>query len=331
MSTVATHPTYEGLCAGLRLGSRRARPRRHQGWPHQHRLALQRPHLPARAREQARAHLGGFRRQRQDVHLRRPACALKHHRGLPGQPGLAARREDLPLHGPRAGALHRLPRDPQDGRDRTAPVLRVRRGLAVHAPRRCQDLGDRDPEEAPREGAQDPREASRASAHRRRGRGRSPPAGPRGDHDPRQAPAGGEVRRLPLHLGDTVRPALHLGYHRPAQGRPARPLLDRLPVPDGQVGARPPARRRLLVQRRPGLGDRHLIRDHRPVVERHDTGGAGLGLLDRALVRVHRQAPRHGLVLGAHRDPPPDARRHSRSPRSTTSPRCGTCAAWANR
>ena len=39
---------------------------------------------------------------------------------------------------------------------------------------------------------------------------------------------------------------------------------------DGQARARPPSRRRLLVHRRSGLGDRHVVRHHRAAHERRD-------------------------------------------------------------
>ena len=170
------------------------------------------------------------------------------------------------------------------------------------------------------EGAPDPRAAARAAArHRRR---RRPALSLREGElalDLDAEPAGGDVRVLPGRPRDAVGPALHLGHHRPAEGRPARARLARRAVPDGEVGARPAAGRRLLVQRRPRLGDRHVLRDHRPLVERRDPGGARLRLQRRALVRLHREAPRHGLVLGADRDPPADARGRRSSRGSTTS------------
>ena len=42
------------------------------------------------------------------------------------------------------------------------------------------------------------------------------------------------------------------------------------PLRDRQVRARPPRRRHLLVHRRPGLGDRHVLRHVRAVDQRRD-------------------------------------------------------------
>ena len=103
------------------------------GRPHQHRLVLQRPHLPARATARKPALLWeDHQGHEQTLHLRRPARALEHHRRLPGcgsgsQPG-----ERVCLFMDRVpGAVHRLPRHPQDGRHRPAAVLRLRRGVAA--------------------------------------------------------------------------------------------------------------------------------------------------------------------------------------------------------
>ena len=109
-----------------------------QGEPHQHRLALQRPHLRARARQQAGADLGGLPRHRagptrfDDLRV----LSNTHRAATCAASGLEPGERDLPVHGPRPRAVHRLPRHPQDGRHRAAAVLRLRRGLAVDAPRR---------------------------------------------------------------------------------------------------------------------------------------------------------------------------------------------------
>ena len=107
---------------------------------------------------------------------------------------------------------------------------------------------------------------------------------------PRCGAARRALRRLPVARGDALRPPLHLGHHRPPEGRAARPLLAPRPVLHDEARPRPATRRRLLVQRRPRLGDRHLLRHHRPLVERHHPGRARRGLRRRALVRLPRRA-----------------------------------------
>ena len=130
--------------------------------------------------------------------------------------------------------------------------------------------------------------------------------GGRGRLRPRRRAARRELRRLPGGGRDAVGPPLHLGDDGAAEGGAARPPLARLPVPDDEVGPRPEGGRRLLVQRRPGLGDRDVVRDHRPLGERRDAGRPRRRVRRRALVFLPREAPRHRLVLGADRDPAPD-------------------------
>ncbi len=76
-------------------------------------------------------------------------------------------------------------------------------------------------------------------------------------------------------------------------------------VPDGEVGARPAARRHLLVQRRSRMGDRHVVRHHRAVVERHDAG------------RARRRVQRAGAGTASSR--------RSASPSGTRPPRRSAC------
>ena len=57
--------------------------------------------------------------------------------------------------------------------------------------------------------------------------------------------------------------ALHQRHHRHAEGRDARARGGRGPPRDRPVRPRPAPRRRLLVHRRPRLGDRHVLRHHR--------------------------------------------------------------------
>ena len=190
------------------------------------------------------------------------------------------------------------------GGDRPAAVLGLRRRVAAHAARQRADRGHPDPAQARGQGAQDPRRAARRCATsswwtpatgRRCRRARSPLAL---DQEPRVE----SFEVYPSDGRDAVGAALHLGHHRPAQGRPARALLADLAVPDHQVGARPQAGRRLLVQRRPRLGHRHLLRHHRPLGQRRHAGRARLGLHRRALVRLHRRST--GSPSGTPRPPP---------------------------
>ena len=114
--------------------------------------------------------LGGLPGQPAAVHLRRPARSVQHRRAVPLRSRHPARRARLPVHGPRARAVHRLPRHPEDGSGGAAAVLRLRRRVAARPAAERRHLGDHHPEEAPAQGAQDPRAASEPAAHHRRGR-----------------------------------------------------------------------------------------------------------------------------------------------------------------
>ena len=94
-----------------------------------------------------------------DLHLRRSAAAVEHGRALPAQLGLEP-GERVCLFMDRVPELYiGLPRHPQDGRHRAAALLRLRRGVALDAPRRRRDGGHPHAEETPAEGAADPRRA----------------------------------------------------------------------------------------------------------------------------------------------------------------------------
>ena len=78
----------------------------------------------------------------------------------------------------------------------------------------------------------------------------------------------------------------------------------------GALRARPASRRRLLVHRRPGLGDRHVLRDHRAAHPRRDQHRRrGATSTPSAGTRILERAAGHRLVHGADRDPHADARR----------------------
>ena len=99
--------------------------------------------------------------------------------------------------------------------------------------------------------------------------------------------------------------ALHQRHHRDAEGRGPRARRRRRPPRHRLLRARPAPRRRLLVHRRSRLGDRHVLRDHRPAHPRRDQ--------HRRRGRVRRRA----LV--------PHPRRTSGSPSGTPRPRRCAC------
>ena len=214
------------------------------------------------------AHLRGLCRRRADVHLRRPSRLLEHDRRVPAaagdQPG-----ERVCLFMDRVPELYsRLPRRPR----RSAP-----------SPSRCSRPSATS-RSTPAWATPRPRPSSPSASTSPRS-GRSCDRLPDLRHiivvDDGEAPL--KEREVAFDLD--ARPArrsssrcfpstaespsvLHYtsGTHGPAQGRPARPLLADLAVPDREVGARPAGRRHLLVHRRPGVGHRDVLRHHRPVV-----------------------------------------------------------------
>ena len=103
-------------------------------------------------------------------------------------------------------------------------------------------------------------------------------------------------------LGD----ALHLGHDRQAEGRSARPQRDHRPVRDRQVRPRPTRRRHLLVHRRPGLGDGHLVRHVRALEQRRDEPDLRGRLQREQLVLADREVQGHRLVHRADGHPHAD-------------------------
>ena len=243
MSTVATQPTYEERVKGFDWGSPRGARRRRGdriniGWYCSDRICrLGRATKPALIWED-------FAGDAPDVHLRRPARPLEHHRGFLSGLGVEPGRARLPVHGPRARALPRLPRHPEDGRrsrsrcSRPSATSRCAPASPTPGPRPSSPSASTSPRCA-RSATGCPRckhiivvDAAGAAAA---AAARSPLALDR-------LPRVERVRGLPLHGRDALGAALHLGHHRPAQGRPARPLLADLAVPHHQVGARPAGR-----------------------------------------------------------------------------------------
>jgi hypothetical protein len=97
----------------------------------------------------------------------------------------------------------------------------------------------------------------------------------------------------------------------------------------GAIRARPPPRRRLLVHRRPRMGHRHVLRDHRPPGARGDQHRRRGRLRRGPLVR-HPRTERQRLVHRAHRHPHADAG-GSRGPAARDLSRCASWPASASR
>ena len=91
----------------------------------------------------------------------------------------------------------------------------------------------------------------------------------------------------------------------------------------GYVGARPARRRRVLVHRRPRLGDRHVVRDHRAADPRGHQHRRRSRVRCRALVPDPPGPAGDGLVHGADGAANADEGRRRRWLGATT---CRTCA-----
>ncbi len=156
-------------------------------------------HCDAGTRGEARDDLAGAHGRGQAIHLRRPEDPHECLRDFPAGPRDRARRTDLSLHGQDSRAVHFLPRRAQDGRRRPAPLLRLWRGLALHAARRCEDVGDHHEQEARQEGPPDPRHASVPPPHHRRRRRGDEARGARGRLLVREGPAGRDGSDPPGH------------------------------------------------------------------------------------------------------------------------------------
>ena len=176
------------------------------------------------------------------------------------------------------------------------------------------------------------------------------------DPAPRHLAARGDGNRLPpLRPGGRGRrgPALHplhLGLHRPAQGRAAHlGRLPRLRLDDPRVRLRLPRRRHLLVHRGRGLGHRPQLHRLRPARQRRDhahvRGRAHLARR-RALLGGLREAQGQHLLHRPHRHPRADgpgprmggpprpllacASLARSASRSTPRPGTGTTRSWAS-
>jgi hypothetical protein len=100
--------------------------------------------------------------------------------------------------------------------------------------------------------------------------------------------------------------AFHQRHDRPAEGRPARPRRRPDALRQRQERPRPASGRRVLVHRRSGLGDRHLVRHHCALVHRrHQHRGRGR-LRSAALDSHSRKRAGQCLVHRADGDPAAD-------------------------
>ncbi len=126
--------------------------------------------------------------------------------------------------------------------------------------------------------------------------------------------------------------AFHQRHHRHAEGRGARARGRRRAPRDRQARARPAPGRHLLVHRRSGLGDRHVVRHHRAADERRHQHRRRGRLRRRALVRHPRRTQKvTRLVHGADGDPHDDEGGPRPGARASTCPRCASSRASASR
>ncbi len=239
--------------------------------------------------------------------------------------GLGLQRGDrvFTLAGTSAGAPRRGARCAQERWCRLSPVrhlrLRTRRTSPPpgRRPSTRDDGGDvrpgggADPPHAPVLGARARGRRVRPSRDRRPRRPRRRRL--RRFHDPRYRSRGHGA--APLHQRD----------HRAAEGGDARPRGRRRPSRHGPGRPRPSGRRHLVVHRRPGLGDRDVVRDHRAARRRRDHAGRRGRLRRSSVVWPAGGSRRRGLVHGADRAAHADAgrRRPGRRVRPVPAPSGG--------
>ena len=99
----------------------------------------------------------------------------------------------------------------------------------------------------------------------------------------------------------------------------------------GAIRARSARRRRLLVHRRSGLGDRHQLRHHRAADARRDQSGRRSGVRRAELVRHPAGRAGQRLVHRADRDPHDDEARRRCGARLRPAARCASWRASASR
>ncbi len=247
------------------------------------------------------------RAARADQQVRRRVDDVdRGHRGPGRQPG-----------GPGTGALHRNARHAQGRRGVHPAVLGIRARADPSARRARQHRGARHHCLAlPAQGRTDPGPAAEPAPRdpdRRRQRGRPARCRVVGRRDGRR------VARL-RHGADPCRgprvAALHQRDHRHPEGRHARARRGRRARGHRPHGPRPPRRRRLLVHRRPWLGDRDVLRHHRSAGVWGHQHRRRRRLRRRPVVPDRRRATRHRLVHRTDGDPHDDAGRARRRRRT---------------
>ena len=125
--------------------------------------------------------------------------------------------------------------------------------------------------------------------------------------------------------------ALHQRHDRHAQGRDPRARRGADALRHRPLRAGPARRRRLLVHRRPRLGDRHLVRHRRAAAARRDQHRRRGGVRRRALVPHPAGRGSHRLVHRADGDPHADEGRPGAARASTASRGCASSPASASR
>ncbi len=221
-------------------------------------------------------------------HLRRAAGPLGAVRGGARGPGGGTRRPGRHPDGQVRGPGDRDPRHLAARRGPRAAVHRVR-------PVRDRPAAHRERGQGRRGGRRPAAQAGRADrlvADRDRGR-----AGPRRRPELRDAahhlPAGCGGRRG--RRGRAADPAVHLRHHRGAQGRGDPGARDRRVPGIPGVRVRPAARRRAVERRRPRLGVRPVLRDHRTARRRAPRHPAARAVLGRADLEGAVEVPGHQL------------------------------------
>ncbi len=134
-----------------------------------------------------------------------------------------------------------------------------------------------------------------------------------------------------LHRPRNARaPALHQRHDRHTERRGARARCRGHPPPHRPARARSPPRRRLLVHGRPGLGHRHVLRDHRAADQRRDEHHRRGRLRRRTLVPHPRTARRRRVLHRPDGDPDAAASRARTGRDARLRRRCGSSPASAS-
>ncbi|MCK7491945.1 MAG: hypothetical protein MZW92_10020 [Comamonadaceae bacterium] len=319
---VTGHSTGRSRRAGARLQARRTVI--NIGWYCSDRICQ-----PGQGR-QAGPDLGGHAGEAKTLHLRRPAPAHQHHRRTTCRTSASQPGERVCLFmDQRPRALHRLPRHPEDRAPSSQPLFSAF-GEESLLDARWPTAGTAaiiTQQQAPGQGAQGPRAAARPAATSSSST-TTTTAKPLREGEVASRHGRSRASRrfavFPTYAETPSRAALHLAA-RPASPRARMHVhcSHLRAVPHAEVRARPAGRRRLLVHRRPGLGHRHLATASSAPGRIGVDAGACSTPASRAerWYAFDREAPRHGLVLGADGHPHADEGRRRAGASSATSPR----------